>query len=276
MNEELREKHTKLIDIIKPMNRACIAYSGGVDSALLLKVCVETLGKKQVLAVTAVSSTYTDSEKAVAADIARRIDVRHILLQTKETHDPDFTENNPERCYYCKKSFYRDLVNVANVYGFAHICDGSNVDDINDYRPGKIAAEEFGIRSPLVEAGFRKEDIRSLSRELGLPGWDRPANPCLASRIPYKNLITSEKLSMIEQSEEFLHTLGFKVVRVRHHGEIARIEVPQDDIERIMEVATRKTIAENLKKFGFNWISVDVEGYRMGSMNEVLNIVRFV
>ena len=272
MNDELREKHLRLVGIINTIGKACIAYSGGVDSALLLKVFRDTLDEKRVLAITAVSDTYSKSEKIMAEKLAQFIGVKHITLQTTETDDPDFIDNNAKRCYYCKKSFYKELLQIAHVHGFAIICDGSNIDDLNDYRMGKKAAEEFGVRSPLIEAGIGKEDVRAISRELGLPEWDRPANPCLASRIPYGNKITLEKLSTVEQSEEFIKSLGFSTVRVRHHGEIARIEVPQGDIERIMDVPIRKTIAENLKKFGFNWISVDIEGYRMGSMNEVLNL----
>ncbi len=272
MKDELREKYQKLCSIIKSIGKVCVAYSGGVDSALLLKVCRDTLpDKKQLLAVTAVSATYTASEKDKASHLARLMDTKHIFLETSETDDASFTENNPERCYYCKKNFYKELVNVAHVYGFAVICDGSNIDDLSDYRPGKRAAEEYGIRSPLREAGFSKEDIRALSRELGLTEWDRPANPCLASRIPYGNTITIKKLSAIEQSEEFLHSLGFKTVRVRHHGEMASIEVPRNEIPRLMEDLLRGRIVEKLKEQGFSWICADLEGYRMGSMNEVLH-----
>ncbi len=272
MNEELHAKHQKLREIIQSMGKVCIAYSGGVDSALLLKVCRDTLEKKRVLAVTAVSRTYTGSEKTAAADLARIIDARNIFLNTAEADDPEFIANNPERCYHCKKNFFRELINVAHVHGFAHICDGSNVDDIQDYRPGKRAAEEYGVLSPLIDAGFSKDDVRELSRELGLPGWDRPANPCLASRIPYGNSITEEKLSMIAQSEDFLHSLGFMTVRVRHHGDIARIEVPRKDIPRLIEETTSLKVSRQLKQIGFSWVCADVEGYRMGSLNEVLRI----
>lgn len=268
VNKELHEKHRKLTEILKSIRKACIAFSGGVDSSLLLKVARDTLDEKKVLGVTAVSNTYTAEEQKIASQTAKLIGAKHILLATAETEDPDFIVNPPERCYHCKKNFYAALIPVAHAHGFAIICDGSNLDDLADYRPGKKAGEEYGVRSPLIEAGMGKEDVRALSRELGLPHWDRPANPCLASRIPYGTEITGERLSTVEKAEGFIRSLGFTTVRVRHHETIARIELPLEDALRFMGNPVMEETHRHLKGLGFTWVALDIGGYRTGSMNE--------
>lgn len=270
MNRKLQKKYDRLTDIVRSIKKICIAYSGGVDSTLLVKVCVDTLGKKHVLAVTAVSETYPSSDIRNARQLARETGVKHIILKTPEMQNPDFTANTNNRCYFCKKSFFKELLRKADEYGFTAVCDGSNTDDQYDYRPGRKAAAEFKIRSPLMEAGMNKKDIRALSRKLGLSGWDRPANPCLASRIPYGTPITKDRLIAVEKAEDFLHSLGFRAVRVRSHGRLARIELPARDIAKFMRIRTREAAAARLKKLGFIWISIDIEGYRTGSMNEII------
>lgn len=268
MDEELRKKHQKLTEILKGIRKTCIAFSGGVDSTLLLKVARDALDEKKVMAVTAVSNTYTGTEQKTASRMAGLIGAKHVFLSTDETGDPEYASNTPERCYHCKKHFYKTLLPVAHAHGFAIICDGSNLDDLTDYRPGKKAGEEFGVRSPLIEAGMGKEDVRALSRELGLPDWDRPANPCLASRIPYGTEITAERLSAVEKAEQFIHSMGFTLVRVRHHETVARIELPLEDVHRFMENPAREETHRHLKGLGFTWVAVDIGGYKTGSMNE--------
>ncbi|TFH42457.1 MAG: ATP-dependent sacrificial sulfur transferase LarE [Chrysiogenales bacterium] len=270
MEAHLEEKYGTLVEIIKSIGKACIAYSGGVDSSLLVKVCADTLDTKKILAVTGVSEIFTPSEAFIAGELARSMGVRCTTLKTAEMKDHDFLKNDGDRCYHCRSGFYRDLVLVARAHGFAVIIDGSNLDDREDYRPGRRAAEEFGIRSPLLDAGMGKEDVRALSRELGVPGWDRPANPCLASRIPYGTPITKERLDAVEKSEEFIRSLGFKEVRVRHHDDIARIEIPIPDMARFLEKGCRELVEHFIKGLGFKWVSLDLGGYRMGSLNSVL------
>ncbi len=268
MDASLFKKFQKLNVILNDMQKICIAFSGGVDSTLLLKIARDALGMNNVLAITAVSNTYTRTEKETASRMAAFIDVLHFFLPTDEVADQEYASNPPDRCYHCKKHFYETLLPVARSKGFELICDGSNLDDLADYRPGKKAGEELGVRSPLIEAGMAKADVRALSRELGLPGWDRPANPCLASRIPYGSKITSEKLSVIEKAEKFIHTMGFALVRVRHHELIARIEIPPEDMRRFIEHPQKDELCSYLKGLGFTWVALDIAGYRTGSMNE--------
>jgi len=271
MENKLQDKYASLVKAIQAMGRVCVAYSGGVDSALLLKVCADTLGSEQVLAITAISASYPEADKATAAAIACRLGVPHILLETEETSDAEFIRNSPDRCYHCKRHFLMKLLDIARARGFACVCDGSNADDELDYRPGKRASAEFGVLSPLADAGLGKDEVRALSRELGLAGWDRPASPCLASRIPYGSPITHEKLRAVAQAEDFLRTLGFGIVRVRHHGNLARIEVSKEDIPRLIDESTAAAIVRHLKGLGFTWVCADLEGYRTGSLNEALS-----
>jgi uncharacterized protein len=256
--------------IIARYERVIVAFSGGVDSSLVLNVSADVLGVSNVVAVTGSSETYTRAELEEAKKTALRHGVEHVVMETAELSDPKFSSNDERRCYYCKRGFYAKLYSFARARGVDTVFDGSNVDDEGDYRPGRAAAEEFGVVSPLVQAGFNKDDVRRTLRSLGFEFWSKPPNPCLASRIPYGSAITKEKLAAVESGEDFLLKLGFSSVRVRHHGGIARIEVRPADIERIAAEETRARIVERFKELGFLWVTVDLEGYRTGSLNEPL------
>jgi pyridinium-3,5-biscarboxylic acid mononucleotide sulfurtransferase len=266
----IKDKLEKLKNNIVRYDKAAVAFSGGVDSAFLLAVCADIIKKDNLVAVTASSETYTESELAFAKDFANRIGVRHFILETDELNDPVFSSNPKDRCYYCKKSFYTKALAFVKDMGISVLLDGTNADDSSDYRPGYIAARELGIISPLMEEGFTKDDIRTYSKKMNLPSWDKPANPCLASRIPYGNAITKEKLEAIAKAEEFIRSLGFNIVRVRHHGEIARIEIQASDLLRFMQEDIRARVSQYLKSLGFIWITMDIEGFRTGSLNSAI------
>jgi pyridinium-3,5-biscarboxylic acid mononucleotide sulfurtransferase len=260
----------KLKAIIGSRPKALVAFSGGVDSTLLLKVCRDVLGPGNVTAVTGVSQTYTPEELRTAKKVARDLGVRHVLIETDELACAAFTANPADRCYHCKRELFGKIAALARSHGLDAFYDASNVDDLSDYRPGRRATEELGVVSPLVLAGFTKKDVRALSKRLGLPSWDKPANPCLASRVPYGTPITLETLERIRAGEKFLRSLGFPVVRLRHHGELARIEVPAADLPRLTRPATARKVAARLRTLGYLWTAVDVEGYRMGSLNRAV------
>ena len=263
-------KRDKLEAVVRSRPRALVAFSGGVDSTLLLKICADVLGPANVTAVTGVSETYTPEEKRAAGRVTRGLGVRHIILETDELACAAFAANPADRCYHCKRELFTKIAERARSLGVDAVYDASNVDDLADYRPGRRATEELGIASPLVEAGFTKKDIRSLSKKLGLPSWDKPANPCLASRIPYGIPITPEILERVWAGERFLRGLGFPVVRLRHHGDLARIEVPAGDLARLIKPATARRVAAKLRSLGYLWVAADVEGYRMGSLNRAV------
>ena len=265
-----RSRTDKLKTIIRARPKALVAFSGGVDSTLLLKVCRDVLGPANVTAVTGVSQTYTPEEKRAARRAARELGVRHVLIETDELACAAFAANPADRCYHCKRELFGRIAGLARTLGIDAFYDASNVDDLADYRPGRRATEELGVVSPLVEAGFTKKDVRALSKRLGLATWDKPANPCLASRIPYGTPITVETLEKVQAGEKFLHGLGFPVVRLRHHGELARIEVPVADFPRILRPATARKIAGRMRTLGYLWTAIDVEGYRMGSLNRAV------
>lgn len=261
----------RLKRILKKMGRVVIAFSGGVDSTFLVNVAKDVLGRKNVLAVTAASETFPRSELKDAKRLARRIGVDHIIIRTRELKNPDFKSNPPRRCYYCKSELFGRLKGIARKYGFRYISDASNYDDRKDFRPGSRAAKEKGIRSPLKEARITKKEVRRLSRRSGLPTWDKPSYACLASRIPYYETITGKKLNAIESAEEILRKrFGIKQVRVRCHGNIARIEVAPEDISRLVKAGEKKEIVKKLGTLGFKYVTVDLKGYRTGSMNEAL------
>lgn len=263
------EKKQALIRQLAGLDSLVVAFSGGVDSTFLLAMAHQVLGPR-VLAATAISATYPSSEKDEAARFAGERGIEHILFASDECSLPAFAANSPDRCYHCKKSLARELLQIARQRNIPHIAHAANVDDLGDYRPGLKAASEQGMIAPLVDAGLTKEEIRFLSREMGLPTWDKPAMACLASRFPYGEPITGDRLRVVEEAEAFLAEMGFRQVRVRHHGQVARIEVNPAELPRICESPTREKIAERLRALGFLHVAVDLEGYISGSMNRAL------
>lgn len=264
---EIKLNHLK--DFLFSLKAVCIAYSGGVDSTFLLKVAKNVLNDN-ILAITATSPTYPEHELKEAIALAQEIGVRHLIISSNELDIPGFSENNPSRCYYCKNDLFQKLKEEAEKYGISNIADGSNCDDKKDFRPGRKAAEELGILSPLIVAGLTKKDIRYLSRQLDLPTWNKPSLACLSSRIPYYETITEEKLNRIEKAEAFLRELGFTQFRVRHHDGLARIELITEEMSLLISNELRSSIYNVLKKLGFNYVTVDLLGYRSGSLNEVV------
>jgi len=266
----LQEKYELLKDIIEKKKSAAIAFSGGVDSTFLLRVAKEVLGDK-LIAVTATSSTYPERELKEAIKYSEDIGVTHIIISSEELDIEGFANNPKNRCYYCKKELYTKINNIASANGVDYVFDGSNLDDTGDYRPGMQAAKELDVVSPLKEAGLTKNDIRDLSKELGLPTWNKPSFACLSSRFPYGNKITLPKLNMVDKAEQFLLDMGLTQIRVRHHGEIARIEVEPCERKKFFDIEVMNHIGNELKKIGFTYVTLDVLGYRTGSMNEGLS-----
>jgi uncharacterized protein len=267
ISDDTRLKFDKLKDILASMEKVLVAFSGGVDSTFLLKVAQDVLGSN-VMAVIASSATYPEREQQEALRIAEGMKVRYKVIHTKELDDPNFRDNPPERCYFCKKELFSRLKEIAAEENIPHVCDGSNFEDTFDFRPGSKAAEELEVRSPLKEASLGKEEIRALSKKLGLSTWNKPAMACLSSRFPYFTSIDNESLRRIDSAEDYLRAKGFSQLRVRHHGQMARIEIDPSDFSLIMEEQTRKEIVENLKKIGYLYVTLDLAGYRTGSMNE--------
>ena len=244
---------------------AVVAFSGGADSSLVLAVAARALGADRVLAATATSPTYLDEELAAAGEVAAGLGVEHVVLETREFDDPRFMENSRERCYWCKSGLLDSLTEVAEARG-ARVVDGANADDAGDHRPGMRAAAERGVLQPLLAAGVTKAEVRRLARELGLPTWDAPQQACLASRIPYGDAITPDKLAAVAAVEKALHELGFRQCRARHHGDVLRLEVEADQLERALEL--REEIARRARAAGFTYVTLDLDGFRSGSMNE--------
>jgi len=265
----LQEKMEILKSRLAEMRSVVVAFSGGVDSTFLLKVAHQVLGGN-VIAVTAKSNTYPEREFKEAGDFIKSLGIRQVVITSNEMEIDGFSGNPPNRCYFCKKELFSRIVEAASQNNIKYVLDGSNVDDLEDYRPGKQALDELGILSPLREAGMAKEDIRILSRELMLPTWDKPAFACLASRFPYGHKITGEKLEMVDKAEQYLIEQGFRQVRVRHHGDVARIEVLQNERRSFFDVDLMDRVYSRLKEIGFVYVALDMKGYRTGSMNETL------
>lgn len=265
-----QEKYLRLQEILKPLERVIVAFSGGVDSALVLKVAVDVLGNQRVLAVTADSESYPRQELESARKFATEVglDGQHQIIRTEELANPEYSANAPSRCFFCKDELYTLLNNIAEQKGYLHVLDGCNVSDQGDFRPGRTAAKKHGVRSPLIEAGLNKEEIREIAKMLELSVWDKPALACLSSRIPYGQKVTKEKLSQIEQAEEILHSLGFRQLRVRHHENIARIELEPGEISKFLNEETRQKVYQKFREIGYLYVTLDLQGYRSGSLNE--------
>ncbi|MHC4881886.1 MAG: ATP-dependent sacrificial sulfur transferase LarE [Planctomycetota bacterium] len=267
----MRQKYEVLQKLIQDYGKAAVAFSGGVDSTFLLKACVDTLGVENVLACIGTSASLAQHQLTQAHDMAKLIGIKLIELPLGELDDPNYQANKADRCFHCKSYQFRTIAEYAKEFGFEITLCGTNLDDKDDYRPGNMAVKTLGIKTPLMDAELTKPDIRELSRRFGLPTAELPASPCLASRMAYGESITEEKLHQVEQAEAVLRSLGFVEFRVRHHGKIARIEVPAADIEKVVSESLRQKIVERMKELGFQYISLDLQGFRSGSLNETLS-----
>ena len=266
----LETKHQRLANLLKELPNAAVAFSGGIDSTLLLRIACDTLGCDRVLALTATSALFPAAEIEQSHILANSLGVRQELIAGKELEVPEVANNDPRRCYHCKRHLFESFFVHARACGYTTLLDGSNLNDLDDYRPGRQALEELRVRSPLIETGFTKEDIRHLSHRLGLPNWDKPAFACLATRFPYGVPITPEALQQVARCEDWLRQQGFSCYRVRCHDRLARIEVAPGELDRLLDHALREELTGFFQQNGFDYITVDLQGYRTGSMNATL------
>ncbi len=272
LSEPLQTKYDRMCEILRSLERVAVAFSAGVDSTLVLKAALDTLGPQNVTAATGDSDSLARAEFEEARRLTEQLGARHVVLETDEFENEDYLANPENRCYYCKSTLYTHLDKYIADHGIKAIVNGINADDYGDWRPGIQAAEEHQVRAPIAEAGITKAEVRTLSEWLGLPTFDKPASPCLSSRVQYGEQITPEKLRMIERAEALLKSLGFRECRVRHHNNLARIEVPLEDIARITEPETQARIDACLHELGYTYVTVDLRGFRSGSLNEAISL----
>jgi len=269
--DRLREKEERLFAVLRPLERVIVAFSGGTDSAYLAWAAHQVLGRN-ALAITADSASLPESHKRDAEAFTARFGIAHEYIETREFDNPDYLRNDPNRCFHCKDELFTRLEELGRERGWRHIVYGVNVDDLGDYRPGQNAARNHQVAAPLADAGLTKAEIRELSRQAGLPTWDRPASACLSSRIPYGTPVTIENVKTVEAGEEQIKVLGFRQFRVRFHGEVVRIEIAKEELEKAMTLEMARKFTEIFKALGFRYVTLDLEGYRQGSLNEVLDL----